>query len=276
MGLIRTPTYGKDMGEVKTINETDFIWFEGKPEGITHAILYDAVGADHIPAVVGASLVADKEPIGYMTSKHIHSSPHTFLDVGFTGWPIYRHGHTLIVEVLTPAHISKDISQQKNAWLFNYPPARDIAKMLLELGPQQFFVLTSGAFDDMLGDAHEVPVLISSSEIGEEETMSSLQPLWGWLPAFMYGVESDSEAYVFVIPPHGPRPEPLSYEDSHIRESIGILKQWGFDTKGALTRSKKIYSEASKEASKAAKHANEVIARMKVEEKKGSMGGMFQ
>ena len=264
-----------NMGEIETINETDFIWFDGMPEDITHAILYDAVGADHIPAVIGASIVADKEPVGYMTSKHIHSSPHTFLDVGFTGWPIHRKGNTLVIEVLTPAHISKDISQQKNAWLFNYPPARDVAAMLVGAGVQTFCVLTSSAFDDMMGNQQESIVEVKAEEIGLGEAHSSLQPLWGWLPAFLFSVEAEG-ASILILPPHGARTTPMEYEKTAIRDALGILKRRGHDTKGALTRSKKLYSQASEEATQAAKHANEVIARMKAETKKNNMGGMFQ
>lgn len=264
-----------NMGDIETINETDFIWFDGVPQGITHALLYDAVGADHIPAVIGASIVEDKDPIGYMTSKHIHSSPHTFLDVGFTGWPIYRKGNTLVVEVLTPAHISKDLSQQKNAWLFNYPPARDVASMLVGLGVETFCVLTSSAFDDMLGKEQDGIVEVKGEEIGSSEAHSSLQPLWGWLPAFMFNVEAEG-ASILILPPHGARPTPMDYETTQIREALGILKKAGHDTGGALRRSKKIYSQASEEATLAAKHANEVIARMKTEAKKNNMGGMFQ
>jgi hypothetical protein len=266
-----------NMGEVKTINETDFIWFDGVPKGVTHALLYDAVGADHIPAVVGSSIVEDKDPIGYMTSKHIHTSPHTFLDVGFTGWPIYRKGNTLVVEVLTPAHISKDLGQQKNAWLFNYPPARDVAKMLTDIGIGTFHVLTTAAFDDMMGKEVQGVVTVKAEEIGKDETHSSLQPLWGWLPAFMFSVEKEG-GNILIIPPHGARMTPMDYEVTEIREALGILKRAGYDTRGSVRRSKKIYGEASKEASKAAKHANEVIARMKAEGKKNksNMGGMFQ
>ena len=64
------------MGEVVTINETDFIWMNGRPEGIENAILFDAVGSDHVPAVVGASFASEDsvcEPVGYMSSKHITS-----------------------------------------------------------------------------------------------------------------------------------------------------------------------------------------------------------
>ena len=263
------------MGEIDTINETDFIWFDGAPQGITHAILYDAVGADHIPAVIGASIVENKDPVGYMTSKHIHSSPHTFLDVGFTGWPIYRKGNTLIVEVLTPAHISRDISQQKNAWLFNYPPARDVAAMLVDLGVQTFCVLTSSAFDDMMGNEQEGIVEVKAEKIGLDDSHSSLQPLWGWLPAFLFSVEAEG-ASILILPPHGAKSTPREYAKTALRDALGILTRRGPDTTGALPRSKKLYSQASEEATQAAKHANEVIARMKAETKKNNMGGMFQ
>ena len=265
------------MGEVITVKETDFIFNEGTPKGITHAILYDAVGADHVPAVIGASLVEDRNPIGYMTSKHIHSSPHTFLDVGFTGWPIYRKGNTLIIEVLTPAHISKDIGQQKNAWLFNYPPARDVASMLVSLDVETFVVITSSSFDEMMkGESQEECIVVEAEDIGDKHTHTSLQPLWGWLPAFMFSVEKVG-ASILIVPAHGARVQPQPYNITKIREALGILKQRGYDTVGALSRSKKIYSNASEEASEAAKHANEVIARMKMASKKDTgTGAMFQ
>ena len=263
------------MGEIQTINETDFVWFDGELKGITQAILYDAVGTDHIPAVVGASMVKDNEPIGYMTSKHIHSSPHTFLEVGFTGWAIYRNDNCLIVEVLTPAHISKDIGQQKNAWLFNYPPARDVAKMLVNLGVKDFFVLTSDTFDRMMEEEIDSCVIVKGEDIGGKEAYNSLQPLWGWLPAFMFSVES-AGAKILIIPSHGARLESLTYDESHIREALDLLKKNGYNTVGAIKRSKGIYDKASSEANEAAKMANEVVARMKTKNKRDiNANGMF-
>ena len=267
------------MGEIETVNETDFIWINGAPMGVKQVVLYDAVGTDHIPAVVGASLVSkgDEDPIGYIASKHIHTSPHTLLEVGFTGWPIYRTGDSLIIEILTPAHISNDVREQKNAWLFNYPPARDTAKMISNLDCETFTVLTSTAFDiqiKMKGHAEEC-VVIKSEEIGKEGVFNSLQPLWGWLPAFLYNIESEG-GNILLIPAHGATNESLPYEDTSIRQAIGILKEQGFDTKGALMRSKSIYKTASSEASEAAKMAGEMVARAKNKMKKDSTnGGMF-
>ena len=271
------------MGEVVTINETDFIWMNGVPEGIEKAILFDAVGSDHVPAVVGASFASDEsveEPVGYMTSKHISSSPHTMLSSGFTGWPIYYgpDKKTLVIEVLTPAHISKDMGAQKNAWLFNYPPARDVAHMLVTIGCENFCVLTSDAFDVLRGEHTGSICVVKGEDIGRQETLEtdSLQTLWGWLPAFMFAVEKKG-AHVMVIPSHGQSFEPKSYGETFITEAIRELKLMGFNTNGCHKRAKELYERASSESVEAAKLADDVITKMRNKARKATQyeGGMF-
>lgn len=267
------------MGEVKTYKETDFIWLDGEPQGITHAILYDAVGSHHIPAVVGASLVEDNEPIGFISSKHIFAPPHTYTDAGFRGWAIFRRGNTLIIEIITPAHISKDMGEQKNAWLFNYPPARDIAGMLVDIGVERFVVLTSDIFDRSIDSetTSEECIEIIAEEIGKEETHSSLQTLWGWLPAFMFGVEKKG-ASILIIPSSENFSKLPKFEKTEIRSALGLLKRWGFDTLGSSKKAKDIYEKASSENAEAMRSASEVIAKMKAKTKKENrgLGGMFQ
>lgn len=267
------------MGEVITINETDFIWMNGKPKGITHAVLFDAVGSDHIPAVVGASLVKDLQPIGYMSSKHIASSPHTLISsLGFTGWPIYYgpDKKTIVIEVLTPAHISRDMSAQKNAWLFNYPPARDVARMLNDLGCKSFCVLTSDAFDIREGKGLEEPYIVKGEEIGSDELgIESLQTLWGWLPAFMFAIESKGST-VMVIPSHGHTMESKDFSDTHIKNSLEALKEIGFNCSGSLKRAKDLYHKASSDTIEAAKMADDVITKMRNKTRASHYeGGMF-
>tara|TARA_A100001201_G_scaffold23240_2_gene26413 strand:+ start:11823 stop:12629 length:807 start_codon:yes stop_codon:yes gene_type:complete len=267
------------MGEVVTINETDFIWMNGKPEGITRAVLFDAIGSDHIPAVVGSSMVKDIEPIGYMSSKHIASSPHTLLSLGFTGWPIYRGSdeNTIVVEVLTPAHISRDMSAQKNAWLFNYPPARDVARMLNDLGCETFCVLTSDAFDAREGRGLEKPMLVKGEDIGAGDIVAtdSLQTLWGWLPAFMFAVERKG-AHVMVIPSHGHGMEVRDFQETHINGAIDILKNLGFKIAGCKKRAKDLYYKASSDTVEAAKLADDMITKMRNKTRASQYeGGMF-
>jgi len=266
------------MGEVITINETDFIWMNGKPKGITHAILFDAVGSDHVPAVVGASFVGNLEPIGYMSSKHIASSPHTLMSLGFTGWPIYYgpDKKTLVIEVLTPAHISRDMSAQKNAWLFNYPPARDVARMLNDLGCELFSIMTSDAFDVREGKGFEKPVCVKGEDIGREDLdLESLQTLWGWLPAFMFAVENKG-SNVLIIPSHGHTMESKDFADTHVKEAIKMLKDMGYNTTGCLKRAKDLYQKASSETIEAAKMADDVITKMRNKTRVSQYeGGMF-
>ena len=254
----------------------------GRPEGIENAILFDAVGSDHVPAVVGASFASEDsvcEPVGYMSSKHITSCPHTMLSGGFTGWPIYYgpDKKTLIIEVLTPAHISRDLGAQKNAWLFNYPPARDIAKMLVGLGCELFCVLTSDAFDVQMGNHRDNVYTVKGELIGDVGLQTdSLQTLWGWLPAFMFAVERKG-SHVMVIPSHGQQVEQKAYKDPSISEAISVLKGLGFNTKGCISRAKELYERASSESVEAAKLANDVITKMRNKARKTTQyeGGMF-
>jgi hypothetical protein len=267
------------MGEIITVNETDFIWMSGIPKGINKAILFDAVGSDHIPAVVGSSLVKDAEPIGYMTSKHIPSSPHTMLSYGFTGWPIYygNDKSTLLIEVLTPAHISTDGAAQKNAWLFNYPPARDVAVMLNNIGCEKFMILTSDAFDMRNGHGFAEPHIVEGEEIGAGDILDidSLQTLWGWLPAFIFATLREG-AKILIIPSHGQTMESKVYTDTHINESLDILKKEGFNITGSKKRAKDIYAKASSETLEAVKLADEVMTKMLNKSRASKYeGGMF-
>ena len=263
-----------NMGDIKTINETDFLWVDGEPKGISKAVLYDCVGTDHLPAVVGASLVQDDTPIGYITSKHVASSPHTILSVGFTGWPIYRNGDTLLIEILTPAHISENPSDQKNAWLFNYPPARDVVQCLSDLGVDNFLTLTSTAFDASPSDA---VVCVKGEEIGTSLAPEAVQPLWGWFPAFLYTLLNEVGANILLIPAHGARQVQAEFDDTAIEDAIEQVGKLGFNTENALERAKSLYGKASSEASEAMKMANEMISKMMAKTKKDPYsGGMFQ
>jgi hypothetical protein len=267
------------MGEIVTVNETDFIWSNGIPKGIKRAILFDAVGSDHIPAVVGSSLVKKVEPVGYMTSKHIPSSPHTMLSFGFTGWPIYygNDEETLVIEILTPAHISTDSGAQKNAWLFNYPPARDVAVMLDNIGCETFCLLTSDAFDVRNGEGLEKPALVKGEDIGNKEiSRDSLQTLWGWLPAFVFSQIKGKGASVLIIPSHGQKMEVTPFQETHINATIDILKNLGFKIEGCKKRAKDIYAKASSDTVEAAKMADEVITKMLNKTRASKYeGGMF-
>ena len=264
-----------NMGEIKTINETDFIWMDGVPTDITKAILYDCVGTDHLPAVVGASLIEKgQKPIGYITSKHVASSPHTILTVGFTGWPVYRKNDTLIVEILTPAHISENPSEQKNAWLFNYPPARDIVQCLYDLGVGEFLTLSSTAFDAKPSKWVRV---VNGEQLGTVGAPETIQPLWGWLPAFMFTALNEVGAYILLMPAHGASHVQRPYEETAIENALDEIGKLGFDVENAKERSKVLYDRASSEASEAMKMANEMITKMVAKTKKEPYsGGMFQ
>ncbi len=267
------------MGEVVTINETDFIWMDGKPKGITHAVLFDAIGSDHIPAVVGGSLVKDSQPIGYMSSKHIASSPHTLIgSLGFTGWPIFYgpNKKTIVIEVLTPAHISRDMSAQKNAWLFNYPPARDVARMLNDLGCKSFCVLTSDAFDVREGKGLDEPYIVKGEDIGKDDLEhESLQTLWGWLPAFMFAVEKVG-AVVMIVPSHGHGMESKDFSDTAIKSTLLKLESLGFTCTGSMKRAKNLYERATSDTLEAAKMADDVITKMRNKTRASHYeGGMF-
>ena len=267
------------MGRVDTIGETDFIWFDDVPEGITHALLFDAVGADHMPGVVAASLVEDTQPIGHITSKHVHSVPHTLLkERGFVGWSVFRVGHALIIEISTPARLSDDVGQQKNAWLFNYPPARDIARMLADLGVETFTTLTTSLFDEHIlsKEVADGVRIIPASQIGNgDEDDDTLQPLWGWLPAFVFE-RIKGGAEIMLMPAHGPSVQAKPLEETSFEVTLEALKDCGFPTQGAIERGKNLYEMASYDAAEAAKMANEVMSKLRRQKKSGGYeGGMF-
>jgi hypothetical protein len=264
------------MGTIQTIGETDFLWVGDVPTGIKRAILFDAVGTDHVPAVVGGSLIG-KEPVGYITSKHVTSAPHTILSEGFKGWEIHQSGDALIVAVITPARLSSEPGEQKNAWLFNYPPARDVARMLAEVGTEELIVLTSSFYDEFFGEK-EVPeevVLVKACDFGTDEALDSLQPLWGWLPAYLFHVLTGNDACAMVMRAHGPVVQPKPFGETQIRKALGLLKNHGFDVNGAESRAMGLYREASSQATEATKMANEVLARMRRQKRNGFEGGMF-
>ena len=265
------------MGEIQTIKETDFLWVDEIPQGVKKAVLYDCIGTDMIPAVVGSSLIEDEQkPIGYISSKHIHASPHTLTDVGFTGWCIFRTGDTIIIEIMTPAHLSNDPREQKNAWLFNYPPARDIAEMLREIGVTHFYNLTSSAFNTMAEmEMDETMHIIEAEDIGDDDTHRTLQPLWGWLPSWIFGKVLGGQSKVVSIPPAHIQTNKIPFEDTGIPEALNYLVGEGIAFNGNLIeRAMRLYTDASSENMKTSKEALEMIAKEKAKRTRNN-GVMF-
>lgn len=215
--------------EYATVNETDFYMSRESLDGITHLLLINGEGASTLPAILVASAVQGTEPIGYITSKHAFVQPHRILDEVHTMWPVFRVGTTAFVCVNSAPVISHAHGAQRNEWLFNYPPCRDIADHFSWV--EHFAVLTTFAlnrlFDKPYPDFKSTRVDVE--DLGTDVAPESLQSIWGWLPAHLYGMMSDGAASIFIMPSESVKAtEALSMCPADFKGMCELLRLNGF------------------------------------------------
>lgn len=212
-----------------TVNETDFYLNRESLDGITHLLLVNGEGASTLPSILVASAIQGNEPIGYITSKHAFVQPHRILDEVHTMWPVFRVGTTAFVCVNSSTVISHTHGAQRNEWLFNYPPCRDIADNFSWI--EHFGILTTFAlnrlFDKPYPDFESMRVDVE--DLGTEVAPESLQGIWGWLPAHLYGMMSDGTASIFIMPSESVKPsKSLSMSPADFKGMCELLRENGF------------------------------------------------
>ena len=151
---------------------------------------------------------------------------------------------------------------------------RDIVKV----GVEVFTTLTTSLFDEHIlnKEVSDIVRVIPASMIGNgDEEDDTLQPLWGWLPAFVFE-RIKGGAEIMLMPAHGPSVKPKSLDETSFKVTLEALQDCGFPTEGAVERGESLYEMASYDAAEAAKMANEVMSKLRRQKKSGGYeGGMF-
>jgi len=231
-GLIWTKGIGVIMAwGLTTLNETDFYVDESILSEITHVLLVNTEGASSLPQMLVASAVMGEEPVGYITSKHALVEPHRTLDETTTMWPIFRKGLTLFVCVNALPVISHAHSAQRNEWLFNYPPARDIAAYFKWAA--HFGILTTYALNRLFDTTPpDFPAMrVDARKMGTDEAPQSLQSIWGWLPAHLFTLMSDEPSSIFIMPSEtatATSREAITIDPADFETMCDLLRESGF------------------------------------------------
>lgn len=260
--------------ECATVNETDFYTEKQGMKGVTHLLLVNGEGASTLPSILFACAVKDTEPIGYITSKHSFVQPHRMLNEIHTMWPVFRVGTTAFVCVNSAPVISHAHGAQRNEWLFNYPPCRDIAANFSWV--EHFGVLTTFALNRLF--EKQMPeygtMQVDARDMGTDEAPESLQDIWGWLPAHLYAMMSDGDASVFIMPSEKMQEgTDLSMLPAHFAEMCKMLRDEGFTIpEGTETEAQSSYIGV---ASEAIQRVVELMGTTQKKEKEDDRG-MFQ
>ena len=190
--------------DFSTVGETDF-YLSPLIHTATHMLIINANSPSNLPALLGVELARAhlEHRVGYISSKHILTKPHRLLSESNPMWPIFQYKTTLIVMVNSPPVISNNSNAQRNEWLFNYPPARDIAMRFKNL--ERIGTLSTYALNRLFIDPIALPkkcVVIRGEDLGKEtdETLETLQSIWSWLTpqiAHLLGVK----ASIYLMPP---------------------------------------------------------------------------
>lgn len=243
----------------QTIGETDF-YTQDVVESATHLLIINTNDSSNIPTLLGVELAqAEKEfaKVGYITSKHVLTKPHRLLAEQNPMWPLFQYKETLIAMINSPPVISNSGNAQRNEWLFNYPPARDIVMRFAHL--ERIGTLTTFALNRLFVEPMPLPsecVVVRGEELGKEDCVETLQALWSWLSpqiAHLIGVESA----IYIMPPektndfteHFPNSAIPSIEPALFKEMTDILRKDGYKIpRGAANRAQKLYSDFTTEA----------------------------
>lgn len=264
------------------ISETDFFIKEDLMDGATHALIVNVSGASNLPSYLLASFRDSMKTVGHMSSKHSLTQPHRVLCESPPTWPILRYENTLFIIVNGPAVITNKAAAQRNEWLFNYPPARDIALFLMEhMEKGKCATLSTWALNSLFTEGAEedtdscayVPV----SDWSTDDAPASLQDLWSWVPPALYESLTDGEGGIFIMPA-----ESTSSSSTEARpvltpalfpEITDLLRSKGFDIpEEAEAEAKVLYEDAVEEAME---RIREIMGAMPVKEKNEGVGGMF-
>lgn len=237
-----------------TIGETDF-YTKDIVETATHLLIINTNDSSNIPTLLGVELAqAEKEisRVGYITSKHVLTKPHRLLAEQNPMWPIFQYKQTLIAMINSPPVISNSGNAQRNEWLFNYPPARDIVMRFAHL--ERIGTLTTFALNRLFVEPMPLPnecAVVRGEELGGEDCVETLQALWSWLSpqiAHLIGID----AAIYIMPPEKTDSyinDTIQVEPALFKEMTDILRKDGYKIpRGVAKRAQKLYSEFTSEA----------------------------
>lgn len=245
--------------DFNTIGETDF-YTKPSVDTATHLLIVNTNDSSNLPTLLGVELAqAEKEfsRVGYITSKHILTRPHRLLAEQNPMWPLFQYKETLIAMINSPPVISNNANAQRNEWLFNYPPARDIVMRFTHL--KHIGALTTFALNRLFVEPMPLPnecAVVRGEDMGSEECVESLQALWAWLSpqiAHLIGIDSA----IYIMPPertnhfveHYPNKKKPQFEPAHFKEMCDMLRKDGYKIpRGSANRAQKLYSEFTSEA----------------------------
>jgi hypothetical protein len=260
-----------------TVGETDFYI---KPECLTatHLLIINGQSPSNLPSILGIELgrvIHEEAKVGFITSKHVLTKPHRILNEGNPMWSIFRYKDTLVVIINAPPIVSRQMAVQRNEWLFNYPPIRDIVMRFRNV--KKIGTLTTFALNRLYIEDTTFPdecVKIKGAELGQEETIDALQDMWSWLPVEI-GTMMGIDSAMYVMPPETAKAtNAKQILPAKFKEMCDMLRKDGFAIPPySAKRAQDTYTELTSEALEAIK---ELIG-AKIEESKISNAGvMFQ
>lgn len=261
-------------GRLETYGETDFIVIDEKSlsKG-KKVLLVNSMAASNIPYLLMRATIKDdlKNPIGYVLSKHTGSQPHAVLSDFQFGWPMFRYKDIIFIDIRSNTLVSHDLRQQKNEWLFNYPPARDIANWFAgRTHIEQFANLTTWALNPLFKTPVEADtsksICIEGKALRTNNAPESLQSLWGWLPTYIYSLIGNGDSTLFIVPsetnPTGTERYQEPEIDTYLEEAVALLRENGFNIPFRVIRDgiglyNSILSDVSEALSNVAEQRNE-------------------
>lgn len=238
-----------------TIGETDF-YLKDEAMDATHLLIININAPSNLPTILGAEIAQPTKEgriVGYMTSKHVLTTPHRVLSESNPMWTIFKYENTLLVMVDSPPSISNNPNVNRNEWLFNYPPARDIVMRFAHL--ERIGALSTYALNRLFTEQKPLPkrcAVVQGSDFGEEQKEESLQSIWSWLPvqiAHLIGVDSA----LYLMPPEVAKgrhnDERVEIEPACFDEMVKLLRKDGFKIpRGAAKKAQGIYTGLTTEA----------------------------
>lgn len=245
--------------EFSTVGETDFYMSE-RAKGATHLLIVNLNAPSNLPTILGAEIAqptkGDDRIVGYMSSKHILTTPHRVLTDSNPMWTFFMHETTLIVMVDSPPVISNNPAANRNEWLFNYPPARDIVMRFAHL--ERIGTLSTFALNRLFTKKEPLPkkcAVVRGKKLGKACTKNeTLQSIWSWLPvqiAQMVGVESA----LYLMPPEITKGSGFNdevgvrIEEAEFESIVRLLRKDGFKIpRGAAQKAQGIYTGLTTEA----------------------------
>lgn len=267
--------------ELTTTGETDFILSDACMDA-THILITNMDDASNLPQLLVEHITQqtngeNQKPDGYITSKHAMTTPHRVLTERNKMWPVYLRENTLYVCVASPPTISPKTN--RNEWLFNYPPARDIAmhfKHAKHLSTLSTYALDS-LFKEPLTPPNRDCVFIPAEDFGSDSAPQTLQSIWAWVSPQVFSLCTDeTESGAFIMRNEQPsNSESFPIEPADFTHMCDLLREHGFSIpEGTALDAQGVYMGM---ASEALERINDLVNTAEIEKRKDRYsGGMFQ